>query len=39
VGPREVVAQDAGPDEGLDVEVDDVADAIEAEGTLGQRNR
>ena len=35
----EVVAEDAGPDEGLDVEVDDIAAAIEVEGRLGQRNR
>jgi hypothetical protein len=39
VGPREVVAQDAGPDERLDVKVDDVAGAIEIERRLGQRNR
>lgn len=38
VGLREVVAEDAGPDEGLDVEVDDVAGAIEVERRLGQRN-
>jgi hypothetical protein len=39
MGLREVVAEDAGPDKGLDVEVDDVAGAVQVEGGLGQRNR
>lgn len=36
VRPTQVVAEDAGPDEGLDVEVDDLARPVELEGGAAQ---